>query len=472
MDIAYLSRITILLGLLAVFTPCYPSDTTLDPALLLQTYLRIDSTNPPGNEVRATNFLADILKAEGIDYETAEAAPGRVNLWARIKGGSEPGLLLLNHTDVVPADPDAWVAPPLGGEIRDGYIYGRGALDMKSQAIMQLLTFIALHKSAQPLNRDVVFMATADEENGSANGMGWLAANRPEVFEGIGFAMTEGGGGVVVNGQRFFGIEVAQKYPVWLRIEASGTPGHGSTPRNDAAVDRLLDALDKIRNHSFEPHIIPAVAAYFRQLARQFPGKLGLAFADIQTAVADEKFNRNLKANIPQLSALTRNTCAITRLAGSDKVNVLPSLATAEVDCRLLPDQDADEFIALLNQIVNSADIRIEKILVHTPATSPVDTELFSVIREVLEKNYTGTNVGPSVSAGFTDSHYLRKRGIVSYGFTPASVPLEDYAGIHGNNERISVENMREGTLLLKEITEALVYARREPDALSAEGTD
>lgn len=177
---------------LSCIAPYYAIGSERDPVALLQDYLRIDTTNPPGNEVLATNFLAAILSAEGIAYETAESAPGRVNLWARIDGGDKPGLLLLHHTDTVPADSAAWTTPPLGGELRDGYVYGRGALDMKSQGIMHLLTFIALHRSGRSLNRDVVFMATADEENGSAMGMGWMIANRPDAFRDIGLTNYRG----------------------------------------------------------------------------------------------------------------------------------------------------------------------------------------------------------------------------------------------------------------------------------------
>lgn len=435
-----------------------PACAEQGPVDLLQQYLRIDTTNPPGNEARAADFLAKILAAEGIDFETAESAPGRVNLWARLEGGDGPGLLLLHHTDVVSADAAAWDVPPLSGEIRDGYLYGRGALDMKSQGIMHLVTFIALHRAGRPLNRDVVFMATADEEAGSAFGMGWLVENRPEVFDGIGLTVTEGGGGVEVNGQLSFGVEVAQKYPVWLRLTANGTPGHGSTPRVDSAVDRLLAALAAIRAHPFEARIVPEVDAYFKQLAKRFPGKMGAAMADIEAALADEQIDRTLQTTIPQLYALTRNTCAITRLAGSGKVNVLPAQASAEIDCRLLPDENADNFLARLEAIVDDPNVTIDPILILSPATSSTDTELYAAINTILRERYPDTDVGPSVSTGFTDSHHLRKRGIVSYGFTPAAIPLADYAGIHGNNERISVDNVLSGSQLLQEIVELVAY--------------
>ena len=223
-------------------------------------------------------------------------------------------------------------------------------------------------------------------------------------------------------------------------------------------VDRLLNALDRIRNHPFEPRIIPEVDVYFKQLSARFPGKLVAAFADISAAIQDEKFSSNLKATIPQLYALTRNTCAVTRLSGSDKVNVLPASATAEVDCRLLPDQQADEFLQRLQNIVADPMISIAPTLVLTPATSSIDTELYVAIESVLKQYYPDADVGPSVSTGFTDSHHLRKRGIISYGFTPAVIPLSDYGGIHGNNERLSVENMQEGTEVLTTIVRQLTY--------------
>ncbi len=161
----------------------------------LQEFIRVDTINPPGNEQRAVDFYARIFEAEGITYETAESAPGRGNIWARLEGGDEPGLILLQHTDVVPADEEFWTIPPLSGEIRDGYVLGRGTRDMKGLGITQLASFLSLHRSGRPLNRDVIFLATADEEAGGYFGVGWLIENRPEIFDGVGFLLNEGGGG-------------------------------------------------------------------------------------------------------------------------------------------------------------------------------------------------------------------------------------------------------------------------------------
>jgi acetylornithine deacetylase/succinyl-diaminopimelate desuccinylase-like protein len=186
----------------------------------LQRYIRVDTVNPPGNEIAGARFLASILDAEGIPYEIVESAPGRGNLWARLKGGSEPALILLHHMDVVPADRRFWKTDPLSGDISGGYIYGRGALDTKSTGIVHLAAFIALHRSKVALKRDVIFMATADEEAGGDLGVGWLVKNRPELFKGVGAVINEGGGGQVAGGQPQFGIEVTQKVPYWFRVTA------------------------------------------------------------------------------------------------------------------------------------------------------------------------------------------------------------------------------------------------------------
>ena len=218
----------------------------------LQEYLQIDTVNPPGNESRAVDFYADIFKSEGIEFKSAESAPGRGNIWARIKGGNKPTLILLQHTDVVPANMNYWTADPFSGEIKDGYIWGRGALDMKGTGISQLATFLSLHRAGIKLNRDVVFLATADEEAGGAFGAGWMVDNHPEVFEGAGLLINEGGSGYQSNEKIIFGVEVTQKVPVWLRLTAVDIPGHGSSPRTTSSVTRIVEALNRIKENPFE----------------------------------------------------------------------------------------------------------------------------------------------------------------------------------------------------------------------------
>jgi len=423
----------------------------------LQDYLRIDTTNPPGNEANAVEFLAAILKAEGIRYKTAQSAPGRKNLWARLEGGDEPALLLLHHSDVVVADVAYWDTDPFAGEIRDSQIYGRGALDMKSHGVVHLATFLALHRDGVPLNRDVVFMATADEEAGSRLGMGWMMANRPKAFTGVGLALTEGGQATIVGDRIALGVEVTQKVPLWLRIEATGPAGHGSTPKVDSALGNLIDALANLRDHEFEPRIVPIVDSYFKRLAPNFPRGLRNAFANIDSAIEDPEFRYELQSSFANLAALTQNTCAITRVAGSEKINVVSPRATAEIDCRLLPDQEPVRFLAELETVFDDEAIWIDPILSWQSSATGTDTPLFAAIQTVMAARYPGIEAIPTMSTGFTDSHYLRERGIASYGFAPFLIPVGDISGFHGNNERISVENVDRGVEILLEIVTQLV---------------
>jgi acetylornithine deacetylase/succinyl-diaminopimelate desuccinylase-like protein len=426
----------------------------------LQDYIRINTINPPGNESRAVDFLARILEQEGIEYETAESAPGRGNIWARLDGGSEPALLLLHHSDVVPADEAYWSVPVLSGEIKDGHIYGRGALDTKTLGIYHLQTFLALHRSGLPLDRDVIFMATADEEAGGFYGAGWLVENRPDVFEGVGFVLNEGGGGTIDGDRVEFGIEVTQKVPVWLRLVATGIPGHGSTPRTESSVTKLVRALDRLRQHRFEPRILPPVDAYFKGIAPNAGEEWREAYADMASAVLDPEFLSRLQLHSPFQAAITRNACSITRLEGSEKINVVPPTATAEIDCRLLPDQDIDEFLAELGMVINDPGIEIETIMAFTPAISSTDNEVFRAMEAVTRENFPGAAILPSVQSGFTDSHFFRDLGIEAYGYSPDLIPLEDDQGVHGNDERISVENVRRGVLLMLDTVERIVTRR------------
>jgi acetylornithine deacetylase/succinyl-diaminopimelate desuccinylase-like protein len=262
-------RRTVMYTLIALASVAMAAGALADTAVdRLRTYIRVDTTNPPGNESSGVQFFAKIFDEYGINYETAESSPGRGNIWARIEGGRKPGLVLLNHMDVVTADPAYWSVNPFGGEIRDGHIYGRGAIDMKGTAIVQLEAFLALHASGQKPNRDVIFLATADEEAGGAYGAGWLVEKRPEVFKGVGFLLNEGGGGRAFPSGPAFSIGVTEKVPLWLRITAVGPPGHGSSPRAETATTRLLRAGTRVADTAFDVRVIDPVAALFAGLAQ------------------------------------------------------------------------------------------------------------------------------------------------------------------------------------------------------------
>ncbi len=425
-----------------------------DEALRLEReYLRINTTNPPGNEVQTMRFFASILKKEGIPFDTAVSGPGRGNVWARLKGsGNEPALVLLHHMDVVPADTAYWDVSPFAATIRNDTVYGRGTLDTKTLGIVELEAFLTLHRLKVPLKRDVIFMATADEEAGGFYGAGWVVKNHPEAFRGAGLLLNEGGEGGEVDGRVQFGIEVTQKVPLWLSLTATGQPGHGSTPPVASSVNRLVDALFALQNYHFEPRIVPAVDTYFKALAPAVEDDWRDAYANIADAVKDRNTLLRLQIEHPGMAALTRNTCSITVLKGSDKINVIPPSAEAQLDCRLLPDQDQDAFIAQLTSIVDDPAIAVKKIMGFTPAVSPTDNPLYAAITDVLKAHYPDAAIVPAVSTGFTDSHFFRDAGVASYGFAPFVIPESDEHGVHGNNERISVENIRKGTALMYEI--------------------
>lgn len=421
------------------------SQTLEDEAVSwLQQYIQIDTINPPGNETRAVDFLAEIFEAEGIEYETTESAPGRGNIWARLEGGDEPGLILLQHSDVVPANEEFWTIPVLSGAIRDGFILGRGARDMKGLGTLQLATFLALHRSGVALNRDVVFLATADEEAGGFYGVGWLIENRPEIFEDIGILLNEGGGGSRSDeGDVVFSVEVTQKVPVWLRLNAVDTPGHGSSPRTTSAVTRIVQALNTLLENPFPPRIIGPVDDYFGALSFDMGADWAGSYADIQSAIQDPDFVARLHAARPGHNSLIRDTCSMTRMSGSTKINVIPPTAWAELDCRILPDKPAAQFISELDDLIGFTGVEIETIMAFTPAISETNTRLFRAIESVTQELHPGSRVLPSVSTGFTDSHFTRDLGIVSYGFNPLITDSGEHTGVHGNDEQVGESAFR-----------------------------
>jgi len=417
----------------------------------LSEYLQIDTVNPPGNEARAVAYFKNIFDQAGITYTIVESAPGRSNIVARLKGGEKPGLILLNHTDVVPFDESEWDQPPLSGKIVDGVLYGRGAADMKNVAIIQLQAFLWLHQSGLPLNRDIVFAATADEEAGGNLGAGYLVKHNPELFAGMGYALNEGGGGRQGK-PPVFSISVTEKLPFWLRITAKGMPGHGSVPVPNGAVEKLITGLDNFQNADREARVSPVVREYLRMIAPSQKGEYKAMFANIDAAIREPGFVAKLIQENPRVAAILTNTCSITRLEASNKINVIPNAAWAELDCRLLPDQDKAQFKQWLIKQMNVEGLEVEEILTFAAASSSMDSDLYSTINGLLQDSYPNAMLLPTMTTGFTDSHWFREIGIESYGFIPSlSHPKKD-GGFHGNNERISVDNLKESTLNMIEL--------------------
>ena len=423
---------------------------------LLREYLRIDTTNPPGNEDRATAFLSRILSEEDIDCQVHESAPGRSNLYARLKGdGSKRPVVLLSHSDVVPADRAYWSVDPFSGLVRDGYIWGRGALDMKNLGIAELVVFLALHRNRFPLKRDVIFLVTADEEAGGSAGARWITRNHPELVADAEFLINESGKGRVENGKAIYSIDITEKSPCWVRLVARGEPGHGSRPKPNSAVNRLIRALNAIMEYKPPIKVTDAAERYFEGIAHLQNDGYRQRFTRIRESVRDSRFLADLLRN-QHHAAILRNTISITMLQGSDKINIIPQTATAELDCRLLPGEEPEDFVRELKRVVGDDGIEMETVLNFGNSSSPFDSLLVDSVREVVSRHHAHVDVVPNILSGFTDSHYFRDLGIHCYGFMPFLLIDDDLRRIHGNDERISVENMERGPRILYEVIEKL----------------
>jgi len=450
-----------LLGLLLLLALQCPAagadfDAAQDEATqLLQQYIRINTANPPGNETAAARFWAARFKKEKIEARVFESQPGRGSVWARIKGSGEaPPILLLNHLDVVPADAEGWEVPPFAGIVRDGFVYGRGALDCKGIGVAQAMAMFLLRRDGVRLKRDVIFLGTADEEAGGKLGAGWMVENHFDLFADAEIALNEGGEiHVDGDGRRLYAVAVSEKTPCWLKLTARGDAGHGSAPPTATSVTRLLQALERLRAAPQPLRVIPEVQAYFTAMAAFQTDARRQHYGDLTHALEDEAFRSEILGN-RRHAALLRNTMTPTVLHASLKTNVIPQTASAELDCRLLPDEDPQRFVDGVRQTIGDPSIEVDVLLNFPPSTSPTNTKLYEVLTRMAVAEDAG--IAPTVLAGFTDSHYLRDKGIVSYGFTPFTLDDEESRRMHGNNERLSVRNLREGTEKLYKMLRAL----------------
>jgi acetylornithine deacetylase/succinyl-diaminopimelate desuccinylase-like protein len=427
---------------------------------LLRQYLQVDTTNPPGNELRAARFFKEVLDREGIPSEIDEFAPGRANLLATLKGsGPRRALILANHMDVVPADASRWTAPPFSGAVKAGLIYGRGAQDMKSEGILQLVTLIRAARERLPLERDVLFLATADEEVDFAGALRALsAAGWRERLGKAEYYITEGGENVIGEDGRplYFGIDTAEKGPFWLRLSTSGTPGHGSRPLADSALNRLVRALERVRMHKTEMKVLPGVARFFRDQAASVDGRRAEWYRDLGKALLDPEAAQALYED-REASALLRNTISITVVKAGYKTNVIPGSAEAELDVRLLPGEDPQAFLAELRGVIDDPQVVIVPIgTFRAPNESPTDTELFRIIESTIARHYPGVPVTTKMLSGATESVLVRPFGIVAYGFTPLLATPEEVAATHGDDERVREDTVRRSAPILYEVVSQL----------------
>jgi acetylornithine deacetylase/succinyl-diaminopimelate desuccinylase-like protein len=439
-----------------------------EAAILLAALVRVDTTNPPGAEVAAARVLADRLRADGITAEVFESEPGRGNVHARLPGrGTARPIVLLSHLDVVPADARGWRHPPFAGVRADGWVWGRGTLDAKGVAAVHALALVALKRRGIVLDRDVILLATADEERGGMAGAGWVTRRRPELVAGAEFLLTEGDHVRVrrnARGRRTRVVQVAvgEKTPCWLRLTASGPAGHGSVPPAATAVTRLVRALDRLAAEPGPVRVVPSVERYFAALAGLEEEPLRSRLARLGDALADPVFRAQFTENRHQ-AALVRATLTPTVLLAGPKTNVIPAEASAEVDARLLPGDDPAAFVDRVRGIVADPAVRVEQILSFPASASDPDSALVHAVERLARTELGGAPVVPSVLAGFTDSHWFRDLGIASYGFVPWVLTEDDQKTVHGIDERVSEANLRDAVGRMVTLLRALDARPTEP---------
>jgi acetylornithine deacetylase/succinyl-diaminopimelate desuccinylase-like protein len=434
------------------------TEMTDEAVELLTEYLRIDTSNPPGNEAAATRFFSDILEREGVEYRTYQSEKNRVSIRAVIRGdGRKKPIILLNHMDVVPAEAAQWSVDPFGGVIKDGYLYGRGALDMKGQGIMELMAFLALKREGLSLTRDLIFLSVADEEAGGVHGVQYLLDHHAQDFEAD-FVINEGGYGLtgLLPDRPVFMVSTAEKGFCWLKITTTGQPGHGSVPHGKNALEGMNAALYRLMTAEDPGSIPPIVLEYFRNLGVNGWDFLQPYLDDGRPETLVDQLNQSGFIHMPQIAAMVKNTISLTQIHAGNKVNVIPGRAEATVDIRLLPGQSIESCIDAVRQHMGDSNFTVDVIGSHPATASPKDTEYFGLIEKTLAESYREAVVTPSLLFATSDSRFFRERGVTTYGFCPVLVGLEDIQTIHGADEKISIENIRNGTSLYSELIHKL----------------
>ena len=420
--------------------------------------LRIDTTNPPGNERKAADYIAKIFEREGIRYEIVEAKPGRASIVARLEGTGKAGPLLLNgHLDVVPADPEHWTHPPFEATEADGCIWGRGAIDMKNMVTMGLMQLLLLKRQGVELERDVIFAGVADEEAGSFEGALHLVEKHPNLVQ-CDYVLNEVGGHTLHMGDsRFYPIQVAEKGICWFEITAVGEPGHGSMPHPHNAVVKLARAIEKLGSTRLPHHHVAVVEDFLRTLASAAPFPQNKAMPlMLQPRLAGFLLDTLEKKNPDQargINAMLRNTVSPTMLSGGKKVNVIPSQASVKVDGRTLPGQTEAMFLREIQNVIGP-ELTLNVFAQHDGPVFSAETPLYDTICRVLGEHDPAGRPVPYMIPGFTDSFAYGKLGATCYGFSPVRLgPELNFTRMyHGHDERIPVEGFRWGLRVLSDV--------------------
>jgi acetylornithine deacetylase/succinyl-diaminopimelate desuccinylase-like protein len=420
--------------------------------------IRIDTTNPPGNEQAAAKYIAALLQKEGITAELLDVAPGRSAVVARLRSAvmADPSraLLLVAHMDVVGADKSTWTVDPFGAVIKDGYLYGRGAIDDKGMLAANLAAFIALKRANAHLTRDVIFLATTDEEQSGDASIRTLITKHWDKIA-AGYAINEGGQITVKNNKvQYVAIQASEKVAVNVAVIAKGKAGHASKPTKDNAVVHLAAAIEKIGNYSTPVHLTVIVRRYFEGLAAVEDDEIAKWMRSLDTSDRGEHAQRVLSDADPLWNSLLRDSIAPTMLSAGIRVNVIPSEARANLNIRLLPANTIGPLLAELTKLVNDPQIRFEVQPDAGLAAPPssLESDFYATITKVATQEFPGAAVLPFMSTGLTDSAQLRLHNVQSYGLLPFPLVDEDLRRMHGDDERIPVASFAKGVELMAKI--------------------
>lgn len=426
---------------------------------LLQDLIRFDTTNPPGNEILCADYIASVLEREGLASIVTESEPGRGNVVSRLPGGDRETLMLLGHTDVVAAEPEHWTHPPFSGKLLDGYVWGRGTLDMKGMVAAELMIYLLIHRQGLKLNRDLVYAATADEEAGKGNhGIGWLIDNHPDQVE-TKYVLTEGGGADIhIGDARFFTVQTGQKGIFRFRLRAKGRPGHASVPHAENAVVRLARAVARIGTEQFPICPSPTLRAFLEGIAEtQDPETAKHLFGVLDPETSEKSLLRTPfdDDTVASLRSLLKNTVSPTILEAGSKINVIPGEAVAWVDGRLAPGQTQASFLSELEPLLGE-DVTVEVDQYSPPIEASIESDLYRTIVDVVGEHEPDARVIPALMTGGTDAKHIlpRRPDTLVYGFMPMkqSPGEEEGSLIHGHDERVTVDNLVFATRLLYDV--------------------
>jgi len=432
----------------------------------LEGLLRINTTNPPGNELAAAKYMAEILQKEGIHADILETSPGRGFLVARLSATAVPdpsrALLLMSHLDVVGVDRSKWTVDPFGAVIKDGYLYGRGAIDDKAMGAANLAVFVALKRAGTRLKRDVILLAECDEEDGGTQGMRIIVEKYWDKIAS-GFAINEGGHAAMKNGKvQYIGVQASEKVSVAVTVIATGPAGHGSMPRKDNPVLHLAAAIDKIGNFEAPVQLNSVTRAYFESIANVEDEETGKWMRALESSDRAGHAARWISNTSPMWNSMLRDSIAPTMLQAGIRRNVVPSEARGVINIRLLPGNPLEALLSKLQQLVNDPQIRFEVQPGGGEAapSSSLSSDLYAAITRLAKQDFPGTTVVPFMSTCATDSWLLRMRNVQAYGLMPFPLADSDFARMHGDDERIPVESFHKGVQFLGDIVSDFVVSK------------